>query len=115
MDERVLPPSLQEIASCVNGYDPKSLPVAQAQEFIARLVPKLRAVEMLALRSALGRVLARDIVSNIDVPAHDNSAMDGYALRSADLALQADTVLQVAGSGFSGQADFSSAAPGPCR
>src|SRR4051794_21540249 len=73
--------SLQDIASCVAGYDPNALPVAQAQEFIARLVPKVEAVEMLALRSALGRVLARDIVSPIDVPTHDNSAMDGYALR----------------------------------
>ena len=41
---------------------------------------------MLPIRSALGRVLARDIVSPINVPAHDNSAMDGYALRGSDLA-----------------------------
>ena len=45
---------------------------------------------MLALRAALGRVLARDIVSPIDVPAHDNSAMDGYALRGSDLAAGGD-------------------------
>ncbi|MES2100476.1 MAG: gephyrin-like molybdotransferase Glp [Pseudomonadota bacterium] len=114
MNERELPPSLQEIASCVNGYDPKSLPVAQAQEFIARLVPKVQAVEMLALRSALGRVLARDIVSPFNVPAHDNSAMDGYAFRGHDLAADADTVLQVAGSAFAGQADLASAASGQC-
>jgi molybdopterin molybdotransferase len=111
---REIPPSLQEIASCVNGYDPTSLPVAQAQEFIARLVPKVQAVEMLALRSALGRVLARDIVSTFNVPAHDNSAMDGYAFRGSDLANDADTVLQVAGSGFAGQADLASAASGQC-
>ena len=66
-------PSLQEIASCVNGYDPNALPVASAQAFIAQLVPRVQAVEMLALRSSLGRVLARDIVSAINVPAHDNS------------------------------------------
>jgi molybdopterin molybdotransferase len=40
---------------------------------------------MVALRASLGRVLARDLVSPINVPAHDNSAMDGYALRGADL------------------------------
>ena len=114
MVERTLPPSLQEIASCVNGYDPKSLPVAQAQEFIARLVPRVQAVEMLALRSALGRVLARDIVSDIDVPAHDNSAMDGYALRGIDLAVDTGTVLQITGSGFAGQSDVASAGPGQC-
>src|SRR5438093_7303213 len=95
-----LPASLQEIASCVSGYDPNALPVAQAQEFIARLVPHVQAVEKLALRSALGRVLAHDISSAINVPSHDNSAMDGYALRGADLAADAPSVLRVAGSGF---------------
>ena len=48
-------------------------------------MPRVQAVEKLALRSALGRVLPRDVVSPIDVPAHDNSAMDGYALRGAEL------------------------------
>ncbi len=114
MTERTLAPSLQEIAACVAGYDPQALPVAQAQEFIARLVPRVRAIEMLALRSALGRVLARDIVSAIDVPSHDNSAMDGYALRGSDLAAGADTLLQVCGRGFAGQADLATAAPGEC-
>jgi len=98
-----LPPSLQEIASCVAGYDPNALPVAQAQEFIARLVPRVEAVEMLPIRSALGRVLARDIVSVINVPASDNSAMDGYALRGSDLVAQGDTVLTSIGTGFAGQ------------
>ncbi len=109
-----LPPSLREIAERVAGYDPKSLPVAQAREFIDRLVPRVQAVEMLALRSSLGRVLARDIVSGFDVPAHDNSAMDGYALRGAELSATTATVLQVAGSGFAGQVDLASAAPGQC-
>ena len=77
-------PSLQEIASCVSGYDPKALPVAQAQEFIARLVPRVQAVEKVALRSALGRVLAADVVSAIAVPSHDNSArMRPRAARNA--------------------------------
>ena len=78
--------TLEQIASCVAGYDPNALPVAQAQEFIARLVPRVTAIESIALRSSLGRVLARDIVSKIDVPSHDNSAMDGYALRGAETA-----------------------------
>ena len=48
------PQTLEQIASCVAGYDPNALPVAQAQEFIARLVPRVSAVESIALRSALG-------------------------------------------------------------
>ena len=101
----VLSPSMQAIASCVSGYDPKSLPVEQARDFIARLVPRVAAVEKLTLHAALGRVLAFDVVSPIDVPAHDNSAMDGYALRGTDLAAHGDTVLQLAGStAFAGSA-----------
>ena len=80
-----LPMSLQAIASCVAGYDPQALPVAQAQQFIARLVTPVQTVEMRPVRDALGRVLARHVVSSIDVPAHDNSAMDGYALRGSEL------------------------------
>jgi molybdopterin molybdotransferase len=102
--------TLEQIASCVAGYDPNALPVAQAQEFIARLVPRVTAIESIALRSSLGRVLARDIVSPIDVPAHDNSAMDGYALRGSDLSSAGDTVLRIAGTGFAGQ-NFSGAVP----
>ena len=106
--------SLQEIAAQVSGYDPEALPVAKAQEFIARLVPRVDAVEMLPLRSALGRVLARDLVSPFDVPAHDNSAMDGYALRGSDLARDAPTRLVPAGTGLAGQPFAGEVAPGQC-
>jgi molybdopterin molybdotransferase len=108
------PPSLEQIASCVAGYDPSALPVAQAQEFIARLVPRVTAIESVALRSSLGRVLARDIVSAIDVPSHDNSAMDGFALRGADLSDGSDTLLPVAGTGLAGQAFDGDVPPGHC-
>ncbi|HEY2929081.1 gephyrin-like molybdotransferase Glp [Piscinibacter sp.] len=106
--------SLADIASCLSGYDPNALPVAQAQEFIARLVPRVDAVESLAIRSALGRVLARDIVSPINVPASDNSAMDGYALRGAELARDGTTTFQVAGTGLAGQQFDGGVAPGHC-
>ena len=102
-DRAALPPSLQEIASCVSGYDPQALPVAQAQDFIARLVQPIQAIEFRPVRDALGRVLARDIVSAIDVPAHDNSAMDGFALRGAELRSDATTRLRIVGSGLAGQ------------
>jgi molybdopterin molybdotransferase len=109
------PQTLEQIASCVAGYDPNALPVAQAQEFIARLVPRVAAVESVALRSSLGRVLARDVISAIDVPAHDNSAMDGYALRGAELVAGGETVLRaVTGTGFAGQAGEVVVPPGHC-
>ncbi|HMO47218.1 MAG TPA: molybdopterin molybdotransferase MoeA [Rubrivivax sp.] len=95
--------SLQAIASCVAGYDPQALPVAQAQEFIARLVAPVQAVELRPVRDALGRVLARNVVSAIDVPSHDNAAMDGYALRGSELRADAATRLRLVGRGLAGR------------
>jgi len=112
MTERAI--SLQDIASCVAGYDPDALPVVQAQDFIARLVPVVQAVEQRPIRDALGRVLASDIISAIDVPAHDNSAMDGFALRGSELLADTTTRLRIVGSGLAGQ-NFSGAVPaGSC-
>lgn len=52
-------------------------------ELLARAVP-LPGLEIVSTFDADGRVLARDLGSSLDVPAHDNSAMDGYAVRCAD-------------------------------
>ena len=114
MNSGAVAPSLQEIASRVAGYDPKSLPVAQAQEFIARLVPRVQAVEMVALRAGLGRVLAKGIVASSNVPGEDNSAMDGYALRGAELQADRERAFTVAGAGFAGQHFSGTVASGEC-
>jgi molybdopterin molybdotransferase len=107
-------PSLSEIVSCLSGYDPDALPVYQAQQIIRQFVSPLHVVEKVAIRSALNRVLAQDIVSPINVPAHDNSAMDGYALRGADLAQDKDVVLRVKGTAFAGRAYDGNVGPGEC-
>jgi molybdopterin molybdotransferase len=108
------PLSLEQIASCVAGYDPNALPVTAAQAFIARLVPRVRTVESVALRASLGRVLARDVISPINVPAHDNSAMDGFALRGAALKPDAATTFAIAGTGLAGAQFEGVAPPGHC-
>lgn len=62
------------------------IPVPEAlQRVLESLVPCTAVEKALPLPSALGRVLATDLQAAIDVPAYDNSAMDGYALRCADL------------------------------
>ena len=107
------PRSLTDIVSCLSDYDPDALPVADAQRIIADFITPLQVVEKVPLRSALGRVLANDVISPIDVPTHDNSAMDGYALRSADLRNQAVT-LQIVGTAFAGHAFEGIVAAGKC-
>lgn len=60
--------------------------VAQVQAEVLAAMRPIEGQVRVALHEALGRVLACDMVSPIDVPAHDNSAMDGYALKGASLA-----------------------------
>ena len=88
--------------SCADDYDPNSMPVAKAREVIARFLSPVTATERLNVRAALGRVLAEDVVSPLNVPAHDNSAMDGYAVRFADLKGDGEATLKVTGTAFAG-------------
>ena len=106
--------SVSEIISCLSGYDPDALPVEQAQQIVRQCVTPVSGTERLALRSALGRVLADDIISPINVPAHDNSAMDGYALRGSDLDAKACVTLRVIGSVHAGTALASKVESGEC-
>jgi molybdopterin molybdotransferase len=99
--------TLNDFSRCVAQYDPHALPVSAAQAIVRQWATPIAAVERVALRDALDRVLAADIVSPIDVPAHDNSAMDGYAFNRAALAdgaqNGAETVeLTVAGKALAG-------------
>ena len=104
------------IASCLAGYDPEALRVEVARDFIARLLPRPSVQEAVGVRAALGRVLARDIVSRVKVPAHDNAAMDGYALRGTELQAAAETRLRLAGASFAGGAPLDQALPpGHCQ
>jgi len=96
------PKTLRE-ASCADDYDPNSMPVAKARELIASFLAPVTAVERVHVRNALGRVLAADIVSPIAVPGHDNSAMDGYAVRFTDLSSNGETVLKRVGESFAGK------------
>ncbi|WP_372013440.1 molybdopterin molybdotransferase MoeA [Pseudoxanthomonas sp. 10H] len=58
--------------------------------------------ERVATSRADGRVLAADVVATVPLPAFDNSAMDGFALRHGDLLPDAETVLRLAGDQFAG-------------
>jgi molybdopterin molybdotransferase len=94
--------TLREL-SCADDYDPNSLPVERARELIRRFLEPVTAVERVAIRAALGRTLAEDVISPIDVPGHDNSAMDGWAVRFADLAASSETTLARIGESFAGR------------
>jgi molybdopterin molybdotransferase len=104
--------TLADIVSCLSDFDPRAVPVARAREAIERFVRPIDCVEQVAIRASLDRVLARDLVSPIDVPAHDNSAMDGWAIRSQDLRSEADTVLAPVGTAYAGVPFAATVGPG---
>jgi molybdopterin molybdotransferase len=72
----------------------------------------IRETQSVQLALALGRVLATDVISPIDVPAHDNSAMDGYAFAAADLQADGPTLLQAVGTVMAGAPHAGRIAPG---
>ena len=96
------PKNLREL-SCADDYDPNSMPVDTARTLIRQFLTPLRTVERVHIRHALDRILAEDIVSPIDVPGHDNSAMDGWAVRFADLGTDRETTLTRIGDSFAGK------------
>ena len=103
--------TLRDITTA-DDYDPNSMPVDQARTYIRTILTPLTAVEQLPIRSALGRILATDVTSSLNVPGHDNSAMDGYAVRHADLKAEADVTLTLIGTSFAGKPFAGSVASG---
>ncbi len=79
---------------------PGLMAVEEGLDRMRKVIQPVDAQETVSLPEALDRVLAIDIVSPLNVPPCDNSAMDGYALRASDLA--AGTPLPVAGKSFAG-------------
>lgn len=77
------------------------LALEQALQRMLALVSPLAQTEIISLEQAAGRITATDITSPLDVPSFANAAMDGYAVRMADLA-QGDAPLPVAGKAFAG-------------
>ena len=107
--------SLDEIAQALQGFDPQALSVDKAQEFIQHLVQALPAIatEELPLIKALGRIVSENIISPINVPAHDNSAMDGFALDGKQLG-SSPLTLRVVGTALAGKAWQGSVKSGEC-
>ena len=107
--------SIEQIAAQLQGYDPQALRAEAVNQFLAQLVAPVRETETLGIFDALDRVLAQDLISPVNVPPHDNSAMDGYAFDGQ--ALRADAPLKlkpVGGTALAGKAWQGVVGPGEC-
>ncbi len=100
-----------------SGADLKSGVLLTVDAALSRILDSVKQVEdseEIDIRHAMGRVIARPVISPIDVPSHTNSAVDGFALRRSDLPSSADATFHLAGSVYAGQTFEGSVGPGEC-
>lgn len=86
--------------------------VDEARALLAGILTPVTEGEAVPLHQALGRILAEDVVSPVDIPPAPNSAVDGYAVYHADLNPEAETRLPVIGRITAGQPELPEARRG---
>lgn len=106
--------SLRQPPSCVDPESPSTLLPDAALAQILDSLPPPPSTGIRALRSALDRVLAEDIIAPLNVPAHTNSAVDGYAIHGTDLVTTGTLRLQVVGQALAGRPFAGEVARGQC-
>jgi molybdopterin molybdotransferase len=100
--------------SCMDNYEPNSMPVVKARQFIKQYLNPVQQAGTLPIRASLDRVLAADILSPANVPNYDNSAMDGYAFNADDIVAEVPTHLKVIGTVYAGKALDTTLKSGEC-
>jgi len=111
MAEKHVNPTDQPAAS---DCQPEQLSTEQALERILTTISPIEQRETIAISQALGRVLADPVRAPIQVPGHDNSAMDGYALSSNDRPLASTPGLRMVGRSLAGHPYTGRLQPGEC-
>lgn len=106
--------TLQTQPGCMDDLDPDSLPYDVALKNILATVQPVTGTESLALQNALNRVLSTDLVAPMNVPPSANSAMDGYAISSADIPASGTRRLQLVGSACAGKPYHGKVNTGDC-
>ncbi len=106
--------TIAQIAAELQGYDPQALPAKAVLDFLQRLVTAVTESSNQPLFDALGKVLSADVISPMDVPPHDNSAMDGYAFDGSQLQADVPLTLKVVGTALAGKAWMGTAGAGDC-
>lgn len=96
-------PTIQIDPSCADDYDNASLACDEAISRILDGVSAIDADELVSVHESFDRILAAPIASEINVPGHINSAVDGYATSSAFIQQDGTTQLSIVGSSFAGR------------
>ena len=106
--------SIDEIAALLQGYDPQALSAQDVLKFLTQLVTAVAETEEVEIFQSLGRIVAKDVISPIDVPPHDNSAMDGFAFKGQQLSSAENITLKVVGTALAGKAWQGQVKSGEC-
>jgi len=93
---------LKTIASCDDDWEVGSVPVDEALTRMLAETASVSGAEIVQVSAAAGRVLAESVQASRDVPGHTNSAVDGYALRGADLPRTGFAEFAVLGTALAG-------------
>ncbi len=104
--------TLSTLAS-MEDYDPNSMPVEQARQLIKQFLSPVTETETIKVQDAYHRTLAADVLSPMNVPPHDYSSMDGYAVRAADLGSPGNKLKKI-GSSFAGHGFEGTVGAGEC-
>jgi molybdopterin molybdotransferase len=88
------------------------MPLDEALAMLAERIGPVAEIEHVPLTQAVGRILAEDVAARVDVPPHDNSAVDGYAVFFEDLDAEKETRLPVTGRVAAGHPLGRAALPG---
>ena len=97
----------------MEDYDPNSMPVEQARQLIKQFLAPVTEYETIKIQDAFHRTLSADVLSPMNVPPHNYSSMDGYAVRHADLT-GTNNKLKKIGSSFAGHGFAGQVATGEC-
>lgn len=101
-------------SSCMDDFDPESITPDQATEYVQSAIQPVAETETVPTMEALDRVLAAEVRSEINVPGHTNSAMDGYAVHGQDLPSDAPETFTLVGSSFAGHPYDGTVGAGEC-
>ncbi len=98
----------------MDDFDPASLDADKALQTILKTITSTNETEKLPIRDTLGRALAEDISSKINVPGHTNSAMDGYAVNGSEIPQQGTVTLKNIGTAWAGKPFPGETSKGEC-
>ena len=81
----------------------KRISLEKAISILKKRTKCIKKIEIIKLDRSLGRILSKDIISKINVPSFNNSAVDGYAFKHSDLNKKSETALKLFGRITAGQ------------